>query len=90
MKRRKIKVLTSTLIKMQSHKKIRNAKKKKKKKETNGSFIQCNSLKWCPVTNELITYTWPISKALFTDVNLHKRGAVLLPSTFRKELLTKT
>lgn len=31
LKRRKIEVLTSTLIKSQSHRKIRNAKKKKRK-----------------------------------------------------------
>lgn len=72
LKRRKMKVLTSALIKMQSHRKIRN----EKEKESNGSFIQHNSFKLCPVTKELITRTGPIPKAVFADVNLHRKGVL--------------
>lgn len=46
---------------------------KRNKMESNSSFIQCNSLKLCPLINKLIKRARASSKALFTDTNLCKK-----------------
>lgn len=46
---------------------------KRNKMESNNPFIQCNSLKLCPLINGLIKHAWTTSKALFTDTNLCKK-----------------
>lgn len=46
---------------------------KRNKMQSNDPFVQCNSLKLCPLIKKLIKRARTTSKALFTNTNLHKK-----------------
>lgn len=48
---------------------------KRNKMESNNPFIQCNSLKLCPLINELIKHAWTTSKIA---ARLSSGGQILL------------